>query len=131
MRGDMATWQTRGRHQGDTRETPRPTWCPHKAAGADTKSKLHTLTPDVHINMSDGRPASGYVDPRLRATYTLKCMLARGFTTVRDVVSLEVWGVVVQSRHCGGGYPTSRSRSLAVEKSGAGYSAPCEAGAVT
>lgn len=44
-----------------------------------------TRSSDVHINMSDGRPASGYVDPHLRATYTLKCMLARGFTTVRDV----------------------------------------------
>ncbi|KAL1405653.1 hypothetical protein Q8F55_009292 [Vanrija albida] len=39
----------------------------------------------VHINMSDGRPSSGYTDPHLRATYTLKAMLARGFTTVRDV----------------------------------------------
>lgn len=35
--------------------------------------------------MSDGRPSSGYTDPHLRASYTLKAMLARGFTTVRDV----------------------------------------------
>lgn len=41
------------------------------------------LTSDVHINMSDG--GRDFVEPQLRAMYTLKSMLARGFTTVRDV----------------------------------------------
>lgn len=44
------------------------------------------MTIDVHINMSDGKPSIAWVDPHLRATYTLKKMLERGFTTVRDVV---------------------------------------------
>jgi hypothetical protein len=37
--------------------------------------------------MSDGR-MQPHVEAHLRATYTLKCMLARGFTSVRDVVSI-------------------------------------------
>ena len=45
----------------------------------------------VHINQSDGAPASGYVDPHLRATYTLRSMLARGFTTVRDTGGATVF----------------------------------------
>ncbi|KAI9639079.1 uncharacterized protein MKK02DRAFT_19164, partial [Dioszegia hungarica] len=45
----------------------------------------------VHINFSDGRPATGFVDHKLRATYTLKSMLARGFTTVRDVGGADVF----------------------------------------
>lgn len=53
------------------------------------QSRMKWLTRDVHINMSDGR-MQPHVDPHLRATYTLKCMLARGFTTVRDVVSVSL-----------------------------------------
>ncbi|ORY31764.1 hypothetical protein BCR39DRAFT_587286 [Naematelia encephala] len=39
----------------------------------------------IHVNLTDGSLALGYVHPYLRGTYTLKAMLARGFTTVRDV----------------------------------------------